>query len=445
MFLDEARLSARLSHPNVVQTNEVNVENGRAFLAMEYLDGQSLGRVRSRLGREGKLSLGAHVRVLIEACSGLHYAHELRDLDGVPLDVVHRDVSPHNVFVTYDGQVKLVDFGVAKAMSQSHETNVGVVKGKIPYMPPEQARSERIDRRADIFALGVLLWEAVAGKRMWSGHRAEGVLRRLMTNDVPSLGDVVPDVDVRLANIVARATAPFPEARYPTAELLRRDLESWLSTRPDGGHPSLRELGDEMTRGFAAERAEVARAVNEQLQLVREAAGSGRSGSIGLVRLNDAGTSGSHPSGSHDQPAPSVSDAHPILPRVSVLASNGDASASRPGSQGSVSIVMATSPSVAQRAPRARSAMVFGTAAAAMLLAAGAGAVMSFGRGRDSGLADAGSDAGAKASCAVDPKTTEQYLNACGDSECIPFDRTRLDGLMLPDGALPPVPSTTTP
>src|SRR4051812_43233981 len=132
MFLDEARLCARLNHPNVVQTNEVNVDAGRAWLAMEYLDGQSLVRLRARLAREGKLPIAMHLRVIAEACHGLHYAHELADFDGTPLGVVHRDVSPHNVFVTYDGHVKIVDFGVAKALGASHETTAGVMKGKVP-------------------------------------------------------------------------------------------------------------------------------------------------------------------------------------------------------------------------------------------------------------------------------------------------------------------------
>jgi eukaryotic-like serine/threonine-protein kinase len=379
MFLDEARLSARLSHPNVVQTNEVNVENGRAFFAMEYLDGQALLRVRSRLGRAGTLALGPHVRVLAEACNGLHYAHELRDLDGVPLNVVHRDVSPHNIFVTYDGQVKLVDFGVAKAMSQSHETTVGVVKGKVPYMAPEHARSEAIDRRADIFSIGVLLWEAVAGKRMWTGHSTEGVLRRLATNDIPSITEAGVDVDSRLANIVARATAAFPEARYPTADLLRRDLDAWLATRTDGGHQALRDLGEEMTRGFAKERAEVSAAIHQQLQLLREAAIEGRSWNVGLVRLNDPVASGSHPHLSQSQPMLTLSGENAVLPRLTdPVPGSGSApagsGASAPGAHASASMVMATAPSVG-RPPRSR-APIYAAMIAGTLLVAFAGGLL---------------------------------------------------------------------
>lgn len=127
MFLDEARLAARLQHPNVVQTNEVGHEGSRHFIAMEYLDGQPLSRVLSRM--RGQLPLPLHLRVLSETLAALHYAHELRDFDGTPLAVVHRDVTPHNVFVTYDGEVKLVDFGIAKATDSSTETRTGVLKG----------------------------------------------------------------------------------------------------------------------------------------------------------------------------------------------------------------------------------------------------------------------------------------------------------------------------
>src|SRR5689334_3257328 len=138
MFLDEARLAARLSHPNVVQTNEVGQEGERHFLAMEYLDGQPLSRINQRLGPKGGLPLVMHLRVIADLLGGLHYAHELSDYDGTPLGVVHRDVTPHNIFITYDGVVKVVDFGIAKARDALTLTKVGIIKGKIAYMAPEQ-------------------------------------------------------------------------------------------------------------------------------------------------------------------------------------------------------------------------------------------------------------------------------------------------------------------
>ncbi len=138
MFLDEARLAARLNHPNVVQTYEIESDGARHFIAMEYLDGQPLSRVLSQFAETGGMPLVGHLRILIEALSGLHYAHELTDFDGTALEVVHRDVTPHNIFVSYEGQVKLVDFGIAKAVDSSAETRVGLLKGKVGICRPSR-------------------------------------------------------------------------------------------------------------------------------------------------------------------------------------------------------------------------------------------------------------------------------------------------------------------
>ena len=148
MFLDEARLAARLNHPNVVTTYEVVTEGDRHYIAMDYLDGQPLNRLLHRISYS-EMPLDVHLRIICDALEGLHYAHTVADFDGSPLNVVHRDVSPHNIFVTYDGQVKLVDFGVAKAAGAAAQTQTGVFKGKIRYMAPEQARSRerRLARR----------------------------------------------------------------------------------------------------------------------------------------------------------------------------------------------------------------------------------------------------------------------------------------------------------
>ena len=147
MFLDEARLSLRLNHANVVQTYEVLTGDGQLAIAMEYLDGQPLNRVLNRLLRgPSQLSLPLRLRILTRVLAGLEYAHTLTDLDGSALEVVHRDVSPQNVFVTYDGQVKLVDFGVAKTLAAAHQTRPGTIKGKLAYMAPEQLQQPTVDR-----------------------------------------------------------------------------------------------------------------------------------------------------------------------------------------------------------------------------------------------------------------------------------------------------------
>jgi eukaryotic-like serine/threonine-protein kinase len=171
MFLDEARLAARLNHPNVVQTYEVSEDGPTPVIVMEYLEGQSLAAVLNRIGR-AQMPLQLHLHILLQALTGLHYAHELRDFDGTPLGVVHRDVSPQNIFVTYEGQVKLVDFGIAKASSSSGRTRTGVFKGKVAYASPEQTASSTVDRRSDVFAVGVMRWRSDASPPTSSTSRS---------------------------------------------------------------------------------------------------------------------------------------------------------------------------------------------------------------------------------------------------------------------------------
>lgn len=267
MFLDEARLAARLSHPNVVQTNEVGQEGDRYFIAMEYLEGQPLNRVLHRIGRDGGLTLSMHLRIIIDMLVGLHHAHELTDFDGTPLNVVHRDVTPHNVFVTYDGQVKVVDFGIAKAMNSSAETRLGVVKGKVAYMAPEQARGERVDRRADIFSAGVMLWEAATGRRLWKGIPDLTVLHRLINGDIPSPRDIDPEVPEGLEKIVMKALALRREDRYSTSVELATALEELLDSTND--KTSLREVGKLVAKHFDENRAKIKGIVEAQLKVVK--------------------------------------------------------------------------------------------------------------------------------------------------------------------------------
>ena len=165
MFLDEGKLAARLSHPNIVQTTEVAQFDGHYYIAMEYVEGQPLNRLL-HARHNGDLSLKREdwLHIVRAVLNGLRYAHNLTDYDGSPLDIVHRDVSPGNVLVTYAGDVKLVDFGIAKATLQSSRTGVGIIKGKAKYMPPEQIGGGRVDHRADLFALGVVMFELVTGR-----------------------------------------------------------------------------------------------------------------------------------------------------------------------------------------------------------------------------------------------------------------------------------------
>jgi eukaryotic-like serine/threonine-protein kinase len=267
MFLDEARLAARLNHPNVVQTNEVGQEDDRYYLAMEYIEGRSLSRLlRMHLKKKGTaLPLEIHLRILCDAMSGLHYAHELRNYDGKPLDIVHRDVSPQNVFIAYAGNVKLLDFGIAKANLRRGVTEAGTIKGKIAFMSPEQIRSsEAIDRRADVFSAGVMLWDAVVGKPLLDGLTDVERLRRVCTGALPSPREAREDVPAELDRICARAIAFDPTDRYATVAELRAEVETYLAGI--GSKVSAEDVGKIIEELFGDERARIERAIDEHIR-----------------------------------------------------------------------------------------------------------------------------------------------------------------------------------
>jgi serine/threonine protein kinase len=263
MFFDEARLAARLNHPNIVQSYEVGEENGRQFIVMEYLEGQPLHRVWNKLQAAGKMTLAVNLQVVSDVLAGLDYAHDLADFNGSQLKIVHRDVSPHNVFVTYTGDVKVVDFGIAKAADSSTQTRVGTLKGKLTYMPPEQAMGEKVDRRADLFAVGVLLWESSAGRRLWQGLNDGAIMRALMTGEIPSLLTVNPDLPPRLDEICRKALAPKRDDRYATAHDFQRDVDDLM--RETGARASRRDLGILVAELFADDRAVIRATIDDAL------------------------------------------------------------------------------------------------------------------------------------------------------------------------------------
>ncbi len=262
MLVDEARIAARLNHPNVVQTLEVAVENGEYFLAMEFLDGQPLHRIQRRAKRMG-IALSAEVEYLIVAdtLAGLQHAHELSDYDGTPMGIVHRDVTPQNIFVTYNGQVKVVDFGIAKAAGRASETKQGIVKGKVRYMSPEQAMGQAVDCRADVFAAGVLLWEAATKQHFWKQLDELAIIQALLAGDYDaSPQSIDPSVPAAIDAMCRKAMAPDASDRYASAADFRADLETFLA---DCVVSARRKLGPLVAEMFAKERLALRAVVEE--------------------------------------------------------------------------------------------------------------------------------------------------------------------------------------
>ncbi len=228
MFLDEARLAATLDHPNIAHVYDIGEHQGSYFFSMEYVHGQSLLRVMRAVTQARRpLPLEHSLNVIIGTCAGLHYAHEKVGLDGTPLGIVHRDISPPNLILTYDGGLKVVDFGIAKAATARSNTAVGTLKGKIPYMAPEQCRSEPLDRRSDIFSIGILLYELTVGRRLFQAETEIAIIRKITSGGFPPPTSVHPSYPGELEAIVMRALQLNLDARYSTARDLQIDLEEF--------------------------------------------------------------------------------------------------------------------------------------------------------------------------------------------------------------------------
>jgi serine/threonine-protein kinase len=237
MFFREARLAALLSHPNVVHAFNFGELDGEPFLTMEYVEGEALSRLVAAAADLGAgLPVHIAIHLLADLCEGLHAVHELRDVDGTALNVVHRDLSPHNVMVSYAGHVKLLDFGIAKFDTASDDmTRTGEVKGKVAYMSPEQALGEKVDRRSDLYALGAMLFELVTGRRMWGAGTEFEVMRRLALEDPPSLREALPDAPESLSTLFAELVARKRNARPATAaDVSARLREIARATGGDG-------------------------------------------------------------------------------------------------------------------------------------------------------------------------------------------------------------------
>jgi serine/threonine-protein kinase len=237
LFLDEAHLAARVDHPNVCHLFELGEERGILYMVMEWIHGDSLMNLLRAAGQTEALSPTVGARILADACAGLHAAHELRSDEGSSLNVVHRDVSPHNVLITSEGHVKIADFGVARTSNQMHKTKTGDVKGKVAYVAPEHLRGNPFDRRSDIFSLGCVLFEATTGARAFDAEHEANIFFKILESAYPRPGDLVPDYPEGLEAILACALANDPELRFPTAQAMGDALEEWLRAQAVlGGH-----------------------------------------------------------------------------------------------------------------------------------------------------------------------------------------------------------------
>jgi len=263
-LVEEAKLSARIRHRNVVAITDVGDDPLGVFLVMEYVEGDTLSGLRRRATAAGGLPVKIGVRVLLDALAGLHAAHELRDEAGAPLGIVHRDFSPQNILVGLDGVARLADFGIAKAASRLGETRTGIIKGKITYMAPEQARGGAIDRRTDVWSAGVIAWELFAGSRLYASEDL-GTLYRIASETPRRLRSLVPNVPPEVDEAVAHALTVDPAARSPTAQAFARELAA--ACRATCGVAEPDEVGEYMSQLFGAKLAERRAAVAEIRQL----------------------------------------------------------------------------------------------------------------------------------------------------------------------------------
>lgn len=278
MFLDEARLASQLNHANIAQVYDLGqaeaADPGRPqteityFIAMEYVFGKSLAEVIRRGQEMGRpLSVQNAVRIVSNAAAALDYAHEKAGPSGQPLGLVHRDVSPQNILISYEGEVKLVDFGIAKALSSSTTTRPGTLKGKFSYMAPEQAKGEPVDRRTDVYALGIVMWESLTGKRLFAGDSEAVILGKVIAPVVPPPSGENPDVPPELEEVCLKALAPDPDERFASAAEMCSALEAWLHTLPN--YPSSYSLRGHMLELFGGSKDEESQQIGEEQTAVR--------------------------------------------------------------------------------------------------------------------------------------------------------------------------------
>ena len=251
MFLDEARIGMQLKHPNIIQFHQFGADEGSHFIVMEWVNGMPLGRLIRKARKSGGVGLPIAIRIGVDVARALHYAHIANDEHGEPFNIIHRDVSPHNIMIGYNGSVKLLDFGIAKADHRAHKTQAGVVKGKFAYMAPEQCTAGQADHRLDIFALGVCLFETLTGRSLYRRQTEAATMRAVIMDPVPSLKERLPDVPDELDRILQKALAKEAGDRFATAEEFANELETFGKSLEQFGKQ--REVADLVKKVFPEE------------------------------------------------------------------------------------------------------------------------------------------------------------------------------------------------
>jgi serine/threonine protein kinase len=236
MFKDEAKIAVNLSHANIVSIFEFGMEKNQFFLAMDYVEGRNLRQIQNKMKKSGlAFSIEQVLYIIKEVAAGLDHAHRCIDANtGKPLNIIHRDMSPQNIMVSFEGEVKVIDFGIAKAETQLETTRAGTLKGKFGYMSPEQAEGQNVDLRTDVFALGIVLWELLANDRLFVANNEVNTLRKIRDCQVPSLRKINPNIPQELERIVSKALSKDRNMRYQTSAAFHRELSRFLNRQyPD--------------------------------------------------------------------------------------------------------------------------------------------------------------------------------------------------------------------
>jgi serine/threonine protein kinase len=264
MFFDEARIAATLNHPNIVQIYDLGQEEESYYIAMEYLEGESLGYMLRECHKSGTpIPATLASGIVSQVCDGLDYAHKLTDETGKPLGIVHRDVSPQNIIVLFSGGVKLVDFGIAKAASKTHKTSIGMFKGKLAYMSPEQCLGKPVDNRSDLFSLGTVFWELLAQRRLFKGDSKLSVMESIVSGEIPPLRKYKPDLSVELESITLQALQKDPNKRFNNAKEMGAAIQGYL--RRIGAAAGVQEIAAFVKEVFS-ERAQKKRKLLEAIR-----------------------------------------------------------------------------------------------------------------------------------------------------------------------------------